>query len=279
MEHGVNPATRIQERRKMFLSCLRIEVGESGGVQTVGAKWLANRYRVHQRLCMAFPKHERLIADPDFLAPFAPADFPLLHAEADKPREAVGAIQLAQVHAPRSEGGGFLFRIDPTPGPTQIIVQSAFVPNWSYAFANFRGVLAEEPRVREFAPAFARGQRLQFRLEANPTRKVDTKSAPDGTRRHGRRIPVASVDCAEWLRRYQREGGFTIDPQEMRVACGTARVRKSADAEGGVQYFAVRFEGVLRVEDPDRFAQRLASGFGPAKAYGFGLMSVVPALP
>jgi hypothetical protein len=193
----------------MYLSCLKVDSGESGGVETVGAKWLKNRYRVHQRLCMAFPKESRLKADPDFLAPFTPADFPLLRAEAGQSKEEAGVQQLAQVHAARGAETGFLFRIDPSGGGMQIIVQSATAPNWSYAFGNFRGVLSAEPQVRPFAPSFSRGQRLQFRLEANPTRCVDSKTAPDGTRRRGRRVPVAAADCVEWLRRFQRDGGFT----------------------------------------------------------------------
>lgn len=262
----------------MYLSCLKIDSGESGGVETIGAKWLKNRYRVHQRLCMAFPKESRLLADPDFLAPFVPTDFPLLRAEATRSKDKAGVQQLAQVHAPRNAGSGFLFRIDPSRHGAQIIVQSATAPNWAYAFGNFRGVLAAEVQMRAFAPSFTTGQRLQFRLEANPTRRIDTKSAPDGTRRHGRRVPVAASNCIEWLRRFERDSGFTLDPQEVRLECGAARARKSVDAEEGAAYFAARFEGLLTVDDPEAFARKLVAGFGSAKAYGFGLMSVVPAL-
>jgi CRISPR system Cascade subunit CasE len=262
----------------MYLSCLKIESGESGGVETVGAKWLKNRYRVHQRLCMAFPKDSRLKADPDFLAPFVPADFPLLHAEASRPKAEAGVQQLTQVHAPRGAETGFLFRIDPSRAGMRIIVQSATAPNWSYAFANFRGVLSAAPEMRPFAPSFSRGQRLQFRLEANPTRCIDSKSASDGTRGRGRRVPVAAARCVEWLRRFERDSGFTLDPQEVSLDYGAARARKSGDVQDGVSYFAARFEGLLTVDDPEAFLRKLAAGFGSAKAYGFGLMSVVPAL-
>lgn len=262
----------------MYLSSLRIDLRASGAGPTIGGKWLSNRYRVHQRLCMAFPAPQRLIADPDFLAPFAPADFPMLREGADRHRDEVGADELAQVHAPRTARDGFLFRIDPVREGAQIIVQSATVPNWSYAFANFRGVLAAEPQVREFAPLFARGQRLQFRLEANPMRKIDTKSTPDGTRRHGRRVPVPAAACVDWLRRFEGAAGFSVDPQAVRLESGVARARKSSDSSDGVSYFTARFEGVLTVVGPEAFSQKLFAGFGSAKAYGFGLMSVVPSL-
>ena len=263
----------------MYLSSLRIELGASGSGPSIGGKWLSNRYRVHQRLCMAFPSAQRLIDDPDFLAPFAPQDFPMLREGADRSRGEAGADLLAQVHAPRNARDGFLFRIDPGRGGAQIIVQSAAFPKWAYAFANFRGVLAAEPQVREYAPGFTPGQRLQFRLEANPTRKIDTKSGPDGQRRHGRRIPVAAAACIDWLRRFGDDGGFVVDPQHVRLEYGLARARKSSDAVEGTSYASARFDGVLTVTDPQTFLRRLLAGFGTAKAYGFGLMSVVPALP
>jgi CRISPR system Cascade subunit CasE len=262
----------------MYLSSLRIDLGASGGGMSIGGKWLSNRYRVHQRLCMAFPSAQRLIADPDFLAPFTPQEFPLIREDAARRLDEAGAELLAKVHAPRTDRDGFLFRIDPSREGAQIIVQSATVPNWAYAFANFRGVLAADPQVREYVPAFASGQRLQFRLEANPTRKIDTKSGSDGQRRHGRRVPVASASCIEWLCRFEADGGFTLDPQAVRLECGVARARKSSDAEDGVSYASARFDGVLTVADPQVFSRKLLAGFGTAKAYGFGLMSVVPAV-
>ena len=263
----------------MYLSCLRVEVGESGGTPTIGGRWLSNRYRVHQRLCMAFPRKERLLSDPDFLAPFDPRDFPELRSGADGSKSTQGTELLSHVHAPRNSKDGFLFRIDQSRGGVQIIVQSALAPNWSYAFSNFRGVLACEPAVREHAQRFAADQRLQFRLEANPTRKVDTKSGTDGARRHGRRVAVPAAGCVDWLRRFEEDGGFRLDPQAVRLDCSAARARKSNDTDSGGSYFSARFEGILTVTDPNAFCRKIASGFGSAKAYGFGLMSVVPALP
>lgn len=261
----------------MYLSSLRIDLGASGSGASVGGKWLSNRYRIHQRLCMAFPSAERLVADPDFLAPFSPADFPLIRDGNGGVGVDAVAGRVSHVHAPRTVRDGFLFRVDPVRSGAQIIVQSATVPNWSYAFANFRGVLAAMPQVREYVPKFEHGQQLQFRLEANPTRKIDTKSAPDGTRRNGRRVPVPAAGCVDWLRRFEAEAGFTVHPQGVQLECGVARARKSNDGENGVPFFSARFEGILTVIAPEAFRERLLSGFGTAKSYGFGLMSVIPA--
>ena len=39
---------------------------------------------------------------------------------------------------------------------------------------------------------------------------------------------------------------------------------------------AVVFEGILKVTDAELFRSALASGIGPAKAYGCGLLTLAP---
>ena len=43
-----------------------------------------------------------------------------------------------------------------------------------------------------------------------------------------------------------------------------------------VSVFSVLFEGILEVADHERFCQVIRHGIGPAKALGFGLLSVAP---
>ena len=80
-----------------------------------------------------------------------------------------------------------------------IVVQSGVEPDWGYAFHNARHLPAAPWEVKQFHHRFAEGQHLRFRLVANPTRKIDTKSGPDGRRRHGRRVPVRIDELYEWL--------------------------------------------------------------------------------
>lgn len=45
----------------------------------------------------------------------------------------------------------------------------------------------------------------------------------------------------------------------------------------GQRLRSVRYDGTLSVTDPVKFHQTLCSGIGPAKAFGFGLLSIAPA--
>jgi CRISPR system Cascade subunit CasE len=252
----------------MYLSCLLIDVGDDPDRPRPGRLWLRNLYRVHQRLCMAFPSAATISEDADFLRPFKRQGF-------------------GEVHVPRATDAGFLFRIDPQPGGRVVIlVQSAASANWDYAFHNASYLLAAPPQVKSFVPCFAKEQRLRFCLVANATRRIDTKSGPDGRRRHGKRVPVKADQLGEWLAGRAEAAGFSIDKDLLTVQPGYIYVndpeRQEPEAPSsqkgrGYRLFSVRYDGVLTITDSARFQGTLVRGIGPGKAFGLGLLSVAPA--
>lgn len=62
-----------------------------------------------------------------------------------------------------------------------------------------------------------------------------------------------------------------VIPEGMVVA-----TKHKLDRPHDISIYSVRFDGVLTVTDPDTFRQTVAAGIGPAKAFGFGLLSVAP---
>jgi CRISPR system Cascade subunit CasE len=252
----------------MFLSCLLIDTGTNPDRPRPGRTWLRNLYHVHQRLCMAFPSASRKSDDADFLKPFDPGDF-----------------GKGQVHIARADDSGFLFRIDPGPaGRAVILVQSAVKPDWDYAFQNAGFLLAAPAEVKVYEPGFAAGQRLRFRLAANPTRKLSQHSRerdgkPVAEKWVGKRVPVPADQLlpwlAEWRVRPDEPPGFCIDKDSTTVHAGYIYVNKGRE-EGGQRLRSVRYDGILEVTDADKFRNTLLRGIGPGKAFGFGLLSVAP---
>ncbi|GMV38184.1 MAG: hypothetical protein AMXMBFR61_26920 [Fimbriimonadales bacterium] len=239
----------------MYLSCLLIDLGSNPDRPRPGRRWLRNAYHVHQRLCMAFPSASRTLTDPHFLAPYNPADF----AE--------------QVHAARGPNTGFLYRIDPLlSGNAVILVQSAVAPNWDYAFHNASYLLAAPPDVREFRPCVHNGEHLRFRLQVNPTRKICTKTGPDGVRRHGRR--VLAIQAEQWLPRRGASLGLSVLADQTVAQRGYVYMRKPDNPPQHLD--SIRYDGVLEVTDSDKFRKAVESGIGPGKAFGFGLLSFTP---
>jgi len=268
----------------MYLSLLHVNVGNGAG-----REWLRNLYRVHQRLWMAFPNKERRSEDPFFLGPWDGPGLP-------EPK-------------PTREQAGFLFRIE-RDGPARILVQSTQRPDWEYAFQNAPYLLACSAMVRQFEPTPGRDQQYRFRLVANVVSRY-TVAREDGTTRTTRSgltiarrrrkstvlHPLALSDplptdvgerkrvlsarwdgWRDWLRNVASRRGFRVLDEEKRpllVEPVHALVR-DPKRKKPARYSAGLFEGVLVCLDPDRLRNAIIRGIGPAKAFGFGLLSVAP---
>jgi CRISPR system Cascade subunit CasE len=199
---------------------------------------------------------------------------------------------------PEKEPGRIMFRVDPDKIGARpiVLVQSDLRPQWEYLDELGADYLQVPPDVKEFNPSFTRGQRLRFRLRANPTKKVASLSKAErvagaserqGNTKNGRRHALLREDeQIAWLLRKGEQGGFRIPGEwlqdktglrvpSFRVAVipeGWFRCGKDGHTEG--RFFGVRFEGVLEVTDQEQMVRTLANGIGPAKGFGFGLLSL-----
>jgi CRISPR system Cascade subunit CasE len=189
-----------------------------------------------------------------------------------------------------------LYRLDGMgrTGEFALLVQARVAPDWSnlpgpryLRETSGRPLNPDCKRVDDRYAALRAGAVLAFRLRANPTRKIETKSGPDGERRHGRRVElVREEEQLAWLSRKGEQAGFRVlvargQPER---ALGDKQRGWQPAASGGatepsrcLTFAAVLYEGLLRVTDGDLFRQTLEQGIGPGRAYGFGLLSVAPA--
>ena len=88
-------------------------------------------------------------------------------------------------------------------------------------------------------------------------------------------MPNTDEALRGWLAQREKRCGFRVEGDVM-TQTGYVYVNKSAKAEGGHRLRSALYEGILEVTDAEAFAKTLAAGIGPAKAYGFGLLSVAP---
>ena len=179
-------------------------------------------------------------------------------------------------NAERAANHGLLFRAEPdAPGGPAVLVQSLVEPDWR---ALPTGYARRVDGPKAFAPDLREGQCLRFRLVANPT----VKKRRDG-KKNGARVPLVhdrapdghpevELGYLDWLERKAEAAGFAVD----HVVDAPFEVRGGA-AKRGLSLFGVRFDGDLTVTDPSRLTDALRSGFGPAKGFGFGLLSLAPA--
>lgn len=187
---------------------------------------------------------------------------------------------------------GVLFRVDVDPaGEAVLYVQARERPDWSRLPEGYlKSTVRENPackRVDHLYEGLRPGMVLRFRLRANPTRKIDTKTDESGRRRHGKRVELRTEEeRIAWLKRKGEAGGFELvsvrgDPNVADVKVivqpkvGRSRPRVG-EGDASMKLGSVVYEGHLRVVDADRLRHVLKTGIGTGKAYGFGLLSLAP---
>jgi CRISPR system Cascade subunit CasE len=156
-----------------------------------------------------------------------------------------------------------LFRIEITPQRSCILVQSSILPEWHTAF-NDLPVLAGEPEYKNLELNVKNGAMLRFRLVANPV-----------VTHNGKRLGLLREnEQFQWLKRKLTEGGAEIF--NCTIVCdGFQRSHKGEAKDPREQvHFSVQYDGTLKIVNADQFLQTLKNGIGPAKGYGFGLLSV-----
>lgn len=166
-----------------------------------------------------------------------------------------------------------LFRLESLARSNDLIllVQSQGTPNWGSLVAPEQReyllpVDGPNPWVKPFEPEFHAGQRLIFRLRANPTVK----------RRGKRHALYREEEQLGWLQRKAESGGFSVEAANIRRL---SPIRGSIFRNGkrhDLTLFVVEFDGLLQVTDPDRFLVNVQSGIGSGKGVGCGLLSVAP---
>ncbi len=182
-------------------------------------------------------------------------------------------------------GERILFRVDTDPrtGVPTLLVQSHTQPDWSDLAERERYLLPEtywppeiftNPAVKAFELNFMPGQALTFRLRANPT----VKHSEPGERQ-GRRDPLyREEEQRAWLERKGERNGFRLlRLTVIQEGDQFSWKPRQGDTKRKLTHFAVRFDGLLKVTDPEALWEGVQSGIGPAKSFGFGLLSLAPA--
>ncbi|MDP8226013.1 MAG: type I-E CRISPR-associated protein Cas6/Cse3/CasE [Candidatus Lernaella stagnicola] len=163
--------------------------------------------------------------------------------------------------------GKVLFRAEMQAGAGEIIVlvQSEKKPDWRAVAGRHLQYLSQPPESKPFDPAFFSGQRLRFRLRANPTRKVNGKRLGHLTAEHQQ----------SWFERKGEHCGFAV--QGVMIRSNGLQKDEGKSGPNEMTFVDVTFDGVLEVTDPERFGRAVREGIGSGKGVGFGLLSVAPA--
>jgi len=183
---------------------------------------------------------------------------------------------------------GVLYRVDADErrGRFVLLVQSKELPDFSRLPSGYLRDLRDDlelaldgvtdnPSVRDVSQErkdIQAKQTFVFRLRANTTKKIPKGGKDGGRTKNGQRVPVQGDEARIlWLKRREAKGGFAIEAVRVNDVAWASGTRSDSRR---VTFAGAQFEGRIAVTDPDAFRATLAEGIGPAKAFGFGLLSV-----
>ncbi len=170
--------------------------------------------------------------------------------------------------------GRVLFRLESHIASGQaglkVLVQSDREPDWGWLEESPHYLLPDirsNPASKVFEPVFQPGQRLYFRLRANPTVKRKFPGL-DKSKRIGL---YKEAEQRGWLARKAEQGGFTISDV---IVTSQGTIGGKTKKRHDLNLVAVRFDGQLQVTAPATFSETLRQGIGSGKGLGFGLLSL-----
>lgn len=163
-----------------------------------------------------------------------------------------------------------LWRIDQLNGKSYLLIVSKSEPDMVQLEAYGVPETGQCKTYDAFLQGLAHGQKMSFRLTANPVRAVKKDN------QRGIIYPHITVEKQlEYLEKRAEKLGFSLVGQNYQIVQRDFPILRK---KGGKNIKLARaiYEGYLIIENAEVFKKTLTEGVGKEKAYGFGMMTVIP---
>lgn len=164
-----------------------------------------------------------------------------------------------------------LWRIDTLQGRKYLLVVSENKPDVDRLEKYGVSGSAQSKSYDKFLNAIEEENMYRFRVTLNPVVALS-----QGIGKRGRVVPhITAEQQLHFLESRAEKLGFELVPQEYQI------VERSWEpfiksGQRMMKISKVTYEGILKVKDKTAFYHTLTCGIGKKKAYGFGLMTVIP---
>lgn len=164
-----------------------------------------------------------------------------------------------------------MWRVDTLNNKTYLILVSQEKPNFSCLEKYGVEGTAESKQYDTFLNSIKNGDRYRFRITLNPVISLSQGS--------GNKSLIKPHVTIEYQRKYlidrSIKNGFELDENEFSIVeRGYENFYKSGQKK--VRLVKATYEGILTVKSADLLKDVLTKGMGKKRAYGFGLMTVIP---
>jgi CRISPR system Cascade subunit CasE len=163
-----------------------------------------------------------------------------------------------------------LWRIDQLKGRNYLLIVSQSEPDMTQLEAFGVPDSGQCKTYDVFLQSLTHGQKMSFRLTANPVRAVKQDN------QRGKVYPhITAEQQLEYLEKRAEKLGFSLMDHDYQIIQRDFPILKK---KGGKSIKLARaiYEGSLIIENVEIFRKTLTEGVGKEKAYGFGMMTVIP---
>lgn len=164
-----------------------------------------------------------------------------------------------------------LWRIDMLQGQKYLLLVSDEKPD-TERFEKYGVTGSAQTKLYDrFLDSVDEGRLYRFRVILNPVKAVS-----QGAHKRGRVVPeITAEQQLAFLESRAGRLGFELVPDKYQIIeRGWEPFVKPGQKM--IRLSKVTYEGILKVTDKDVFYRTLTEGIGKKKAYGFGLMTVIP---
>lgn len=169
-----------------------------------------------------------------------------------------------------------LWRLDTLQGERYLLIVSEKMPNIEgmELYGMPGSVTIKE--YDSFLNHLKENQKMRFRVTLNPVMAKANRT--EGKR--GRIFPHVTVEQQmKFLFDRAIKNGFSLSPDEFTIVergYGILQKNRNVENRRPIRLSKAVYEGILTITEAARFRQILVEGFGKKKAYGFGMMTVIP---
>lgn len=165
-----------------------------------------------------------------------------------------------------------LWRIDFLQGSPYLLLVSANKPDPGQLESYGVQGSVETKDYNRLLDTLKEGDSLRFRVKLNPIKSLSNGKSSG---KRGRIIPlVTDEQQRDFLIERSDKNGFSLKRDEFIIVNKNFEILKKRGKE--LKIVSASYEGILKITDLEQFKEALVNGFGKKKAYGFGLLTVIP---
>lgn len=166
-----------------------------------------------------------------------------------------------------------LWRIDKLRGKRYLLLVSEGKPNLEllevYGVAN----TAVSKPYDDFLNRLKDGQNVRFKVTLNPVMSISSGKLSG---KRGRVVPHITIEQKmKFLKSKEERNGFKVSLDDFYITESNYEILKKEGMKQ-VRISKVTYEGKLTITDKAIFKEMMKKGLGKKKAYGCGMMTVIP---